>query len=71
VKRTTTSPRLDPLLMTYEQVCIALAVSRPTLEARVRAGHLRPTRIGYRTVRFSRADVDAYIARMHRRGGRA
>ncbi len=44
-------------VLTTRQACAALAVSRSTLWALIRAGRLHPSRLGPRTLRFDRAEV--------------
>jgi excisionase family DNA binding protein len=50
------------------EACLVLSVSRSKMEALVRSGQLYTLRLGYRTVRLSHAEVEAFIA--HRRSKR-
>jgi excisionase family DNA binding protein len=52
---------LEPLL-TVAEVCQLLSVSKQTLYRLLRAGELRPSRVGDR-LRFSQDDVRAYLER--------
>ena len=54
--------------LTLADVAKLLAVSKPTVTKAVREQGLPALRIGERVLRFSRADVDAWIATQ--KGGR-
>lgn len=65
---TDTTPTSTPsLLLTQDQVAGMLGCSRRTLEKWVREGRIEPVRFSARMVRYTRDDVEAFIAR---RGGR-
>jgi|GEM_PF-2062444 len=50
-----------PLLLTGEQVCGELAISRVTLWRLVKAGDIKSVRLGRRCIRFSRDELRAYL----------
>lgn len=51
------------LMMTYEQVAEVLGVSRETVWRRVVVGKMpKPVKLGYRTVRFRRQDIEEWVA---------
>jgi excisionase family DNA binding protein len=49
-------------LLTCDDVCALLRVSRRTLERWEAAGKLVPLRVGPRVTRYRRSDIDAFIA---------
>lgn len=59
--------------LTLADVAKLLRVSKPTVSKAVRDRGLPALRLGERTLRFSRADVDAWVAAQKgaRNGGRA
>jgi excisionase family DNA binding protein len=59
-----TLPDDDALLLTVDEVCRKLRVSRSTVYELVKTGDLKSATIR-RTRRFRRADVEAYIARLY------
>lgn len=40
-----------------------VGLTRSTLSRRISAGHIRVCRLGYRTVRIAKSDLDAWIDR--------
>jgi excisionase family DNA binding protein len=48
-------------LMTYKQAMGLLGISRATLRRLVEAGDLPVIRVGERSIRFSEADIVAYV----------
>jgi excisionase family DNA binding protein len=58
---------LEPLL-TITAVCNLLAISKQTLYRLIRAGELKPTRVGDR-LRFEPEDVRAYVERNREAAG--
>ena len=51
---------------TYETAGSFLGVSRSRLEALVRAGEIRRVKLGPRSVRFSRAELERFVERRSR-----
>jgi excisionase family DNA binding protein len=49
-------------LLTKEEVSKLLSVSTRHIERQVRAGRLRALKLSHKIVRFSRRDLDAFIA---------
>lgn len=61
----------NPLLMTYEQAAAEIGVHAKTLYRMVVKGEFpEPARIGHRTVRFKRAEVEAYVEMLGRKQGK-
>lgn len=52
-----------PALLTIEQVCGELAISRGTLWRLVKAGDIKSVRFSKRCVRFSHDELTSYIER--------
>lgn len=57
------APSPDKLLYTMAEACELTGLCRKTLERAVRDGDLVETRPTPRSVRFSRADLEAYCAK--------
>lgn len=55
------------VLLTPQEAADLLGVSRETIRRAIRAGDLKATRLGYRTVRVTKADLDEWIVS---KGGR-
>ena len=54
-----------PLFFTHREVCVMLGITRPSLYAWIRdpeTGFPAAVRLGPNTVRFRRAEVDAWLA---------
>jgi excisionase family DNA binding protein len=61
----------NPMLMTYDQVAAEIGVHAKTLYRMVVKGEFpEPARIGHRTVRFKRAEVEAYVEMLGRKTGK-
>ena len=52
-----------PMLLTSEQVCRELGVSRVTLWRLIRDGELKSIRVGRRCVRIARDELTAFVGR--------
>jgi excisionase family DNA binding protein len=55
------------LFLTPQEAADLLGVSRETIRRAIRSGELKATRLGYRTVRVTRADLDEWVVS---KGGR-
>lgn len=66
--RTPTRDSLDPgpLLLSPLQVCALLGISKGQLYAEMRLGRLHGLIIGSRSRRFSRSELERYIAERER-----
>jgi excisionase family DNA binding protein len=53
----------DPLLLTPEEAAKVLRLGRTTVYALMKAGELRPVRIG-RSCRLARAELERYVNRL-------
>ena len=57
----------DDELLTAEQVAIMLKVSAATVKRWTNSGDLDAERLGHRTLRYRRADVEAFLRRRRQR----
>lgn len=55
-------------LLTPDEVCTQLKVSRSWLQSRVQSGELEPIRLGYRTYRFTQDSITALVQRLNEKG---
>jgi excisionase family DNA binding protein len=61
----------NTMLMSYEQVAAEIGIHHKTLYRMVVKGEFpEPERIGHRTVRFRRADVEAWVVTLGRKSGK-
>ena len=54
-------PRPEPLLVNCRDAARILAISERTLYTLTKTGAIQPVRIGRRSVRYARADLEAWI----------
>jgi excisionase family DNA binding protein len=52
-------------ILTKKQLADLLGVTTRFVERQVKAGNLKATKLGYKTVRYLKRDVEAYLG-MHR-----
>jgi excisionase family DNA binding protein len=60
------APRSADPMMTYQDIAELMAISPRTLQRAVAAGELAVVRIGHRTVRIRREDLNAWITRKYK-----
>lgn len=54
----------EPLLLTYEQACEKLGVTRSQLYRMMHRGEIKPLKLGPQVRRISLAELEAYVARL-------
>ncbi len=58
---------VERILMTREEVAEALGVTPRFVRDLAARGEIKELRLGYKTVRFDKRDVNAYVRRLRRR----